>query len=184
MQSLDGAHGSGSTVALNGRWPGPVRDLGNTPDGVTPQAVVQANDGKFSVRVNPSASLVTQTAHHETLSGPIKFLLKLRDYWHLSETDLVPLLGFTSTDSGHVARILNGSIRLEDDVESLQARVAHLIWIWTVLRSVFRDRRTENEWLREEHPTLTGRSPLSLMLDEEGSSFETLRDYVARLGQV
>ena len=183
MQSRDGAHGSGSTVAVYGRWPGPVRDLGNTDDGDGSHAVVRADDGEFRVWVNPSASPVAKTAHNEKLSAPIKFLLELRDYWHLSETDLVPLLGFTSTDSGHVSRILDGSLRLEDDAESLQARVAHLIWIWTVLRSVFRDRRAENEWLREEHPTLRGRSPLSLMLDKESSNLVTVRDYVTRLGQ-
>ena len=96
------------------------------------------------------------------LTGPIQFVLKLFDFWRLKPHERVGLLGFRSTEADHVFAVLRGhGIFHGRDVRD---RIAHLFHIRATLRSLFRDLDTENDWLREPHPLLAQRSPLSLML--------------------
>ncbi len=122
--------------------------------------------------------LVRKARDQETnrLTGPIQFVLKLLGFWRLQANDAVGLLGFNSVDAEHVAAVLGGHEQFRG--RDVRDRIAHLFHIRATLRSLFRDLETENNWLREPHPLLDERSPLSLML---GGSMEDLlltKEYV------
>ena len=109
------------------------------------------------------------------LTGPIQFVLKLLDFWGLESKDAVGLLGFRPIDADHVAAVLSGHEQFRG--RDVRERIAHLFHIRATLRSLFRDLETENDWLRERHPLLGDRSPLSLM----GGSMEDfllVKEYV------
>ncbi len=110
------------------------------------------------------------------LTGPIQFVLKLLDLWCLGTPEAVKLLGFDPDDRDHVVSVLAGHEEFRG--RDVRDRIVHLIGIRMALRSLFRDLNTENDWLRESHPMLGDRTPLSLLL---GGSMEDLlltRKYV------
>ena len=109
-------------------------------------------------------------------SGPIQFVPKLLEFWRLEEEDAVRLLGFDREDSGYVAAVLAGVEQFRG--RDVRERIAHLFWIRKTLSALFRDRETENAWLRESHSWLDDRAPMDLL---RGGSMEDLllvRDYV------
>lgn len=117
-----------------------------------------------------------QEASTSRLTGPIQFVLKLLDSWRLETHHAVDLLGFGLEDADYVFAVLRGDGKFPG--RDVRDRIAHLFHIRATLRSLFRDLDTENDWLREPHPLLDGRSPLSLML---GGSMEDLllaKEYV------
>ena len=139
---------------------------GGLPTGVFPDG---SNDHAESVHKEQRQSA-------DRLTGPIQFVLKLLESWRLETSDAVGLLGFDSEDADHVAAILGGIGKFHG--RDVRDRISHLFWIRRTLWSLFRDLEVENEWLREPHPMLDGRSPLSLLL---GGSMEDLllaREYV------
>ena len=110
------------------------------------------------------------------LVGPIQFILRLLELWHLEVRDAVGMLGFDPSDTAHVAAALAGREQLRG--RDARDRISHLYWIRRTLWSLFRDIQTENDWLRERHSMLDDRSPLSLVV---GGSMEDLllaREYV------
>ena len=110
------------------------------------------------------------------LTGPVRFVLKLLEFWRLETTDAVHMLGFDRADAGHVAAVLAGNEQFRG--RDVRDRISHLFWIRSTLWSLFRDLEVENNWLREPHSVLDDRTPLSLLL---GGSMEDLllaREYV------
>ena len=109
-------------------------------------------------------------------TGPIQFLWKLKDFWRLDLADLVSLLGFTAQDSEHARSALNGWTRFRG--RDVSDRIAHLYRIRETLHSLFQDLDVENEWLREPHDLLQGRSPMSLLLAGAMEDLFLVREYV------
>ena len=119
---------------------------------------------------------VSRTSEPRRLSGPIQFVPRLLEFWCLEEGDAVRLLGFDREDSGYVASALAGVAQFRG--RDVRERIAHLFWIRKTLSALFRDRDTENAWLRESHSWLDDRVPMDLL---RGGSMEDLllvRDYV------
>lgn len=110
------------------------------------------------------------------LSGPVKFVRILADHWKLREADLVPLLGFEAEDTPHVAAVLQGQEELRG--RDARDRITHVFRIRETLDSLFRDLKVENDWLREPHELLEGRSPMSLLLGGSMEDLLLVRDYV------
>ncbi|MYB19975.1 MAG: DUF2384 domain-containing protein [Holophagales bacterium] len=110
------------------------------------------------------------------LSGPVKFVRILADHWKLREADLVPLLGFEAGDTPHVAAVLQGQEELRG--RDARDRITHVFRIRETLDSLFRDLKVENDWLREPHDLLEGRSPMSLLLGGSMEDLLLVRDYV------
>ena len=109
-------------------------------------------------------------------AGPIQFLWKLKDFWRLDPADLVGLLGFAAEDSGHVQSALNGWTRFRG--RDVPDRIPHLFRIRETLHALFQDLDVENEWLREPHDLLQGRSPMSLLLGGAMEDLLLVREYV------
>ena len=117
----------------------------------------------------PDRSPGTLGSPRRRLPGPIQFVLKLAGSWRLSQDELAGLLGFGPGDTAHAAALLTGKAELRG--RDVRDRIAHLFRIRETLYSLFRDLEVENEWLREPHELLAGKSPISLMV---GGSMEDL----------
>ena len=109
-------------------------------------------------------------------SGPIQFAAKLADFWRLNQEDLAGLLGFGAGDTAHATALLTG--RAEVHGRDVRDRIAHLFRIRESLHSLFRDLEVENEWLREPHELLEGKSPMSLMVGGSMEELLLVREYV------
>lgn len=110
------------------------------------------------------------------LTGPVQFIRKLMDFWQVSYADTACLLGRDPEDVEYVSAILEGGQQLRG--RDVQDRIVHLFHIRRILWSLFRDLEVENEWLREQHSMLNGKSPLSLMLEGSMENLLLARDYV------
>ncbi len=109
-------------------------------------------------------------------SGPIQFALRLGESWCLSQDDLAGLLGFGPGDTAHAAALLRGRAELHG--RDVRDRLVHLFRIRETLHSLLRDLEVENEWLREPHELLDGRSPMSLMVGGSMEDLLLVREYV------
>ena len=88
----------------------------------------------------------------------------------------MPLLGFEAGDTSHVAAVLQGQEELRG--RDARDRITHVFRIRETLDSLFRDLKVENDWLREPHDLLEGRSPMSLLLGGSMEDLLLVRDYV------
>lgn len=104
-------------------------------------------------------------------SAPVQFFSKLLEIWELDVDSACPLLGYEQSSKSHVQAILSGAAPLETRDE--KDRIAEMFVIRKILHSVFRDKKVENQWLREPQSLLDGSSPLDLMV--EGSWPNLLR---------
>ena len=127
-------------------------------------------------RTGSAFLLRRRIAEPRRLSGPVQFVVKLLEIWRLEEEDAVRLLGFDRKDADHVAAVLAG--REEFRGQDVRERIAHLLWIRKTLFALFRDRDTENAWLRGSHSWLDGRVPMELMLGGSMEDLLLVRDYV------
>lgn len=107
------------------------------------------------------------------MAGPVEFFSKLLEVWNLpnDSQSACMLLGYEKSGESHVKGILAGHARLETRDE--KDRIAELFVIRKTLFGIFRDRKVENQWLREPQKILGGASPLNLLL--EGSWPNLLR---------
>lgn len=110
------------------------------------------------------------------LTGPVQFVLKLMDSWRLDNGDAVRLLGFDPEDSEYISAVLDGRRQLRG--RDARDRIAHLFCIRRTLWSLFRNLGVENEWLRERHSMLNGKSPMSLILEGSMEDLLLAREYV------
>ena len=110
------------------------------------------------------------------LTGPVQFVRRLKDYWHLSMSDSIVILGYDPDDFEHVSAVLDGREQLRG--RDVRDRIAHLFFIRRALWSLFRDLDVENDWLREQHHMLSDKSPLSVMLEGSMEALLLVREYV------
>jgi len=104
--------------------------------------------------------------------GPTEELFsKLLNFWQLDQRAGAILLGYGPQGISRIDPILNGVTYLTTRDE--KDRIAELFRIRKLLRALFRDRDTENSWLREPNKALENRAPLDLLL--EGSMENVLR---------
>lgn len=138
----------------------------------------ELNTGVFAnyPAIHFGSNSVSSEDRPSRLTGPIQFVLKLLKYWHLQTQDAVGLLGFDPTDVDYVTAILEGKRQFRG--QDVRDRITNLIWIRKTLWSLFRDLETENDWLREPHPMLDDRSPLSLLIGGSMEDLLLMREYV------
>lgn len=129
-----------------------------------------APDTVYSVKAQVRAAATVRP------SGPIQFALRLGESWCLSQDDLAGLLGFGPGDTAHAAALLTGRAELHG--RDVRDRLVHLFRIRETLHSLLRDLEVENEWLREPHELLDGRSPMSLMVGGSMEDLLLVREYV------
>ena len=135
----------------------------------------------FSMRVEyqeghfPSAGNLALTSVPERPTGPVQFIVKLLEWWCLSEDDAVSLLGFDQTDVSHVRAVLKGKDHFRG--RDVRDRIAHVFQIRSTLMSLFRDIDVENKWLREPHSLLDGRSPMALLLAGSMEDILMVKEY-------
>lgn len=110
------------------------------------------------------------------LTGPVQFVRKLMDSWHLDNEDVIRLLGCDPEDFEYISAVLDGKRRLRG--RDVRDRIAHLFYIRRTLWSLFRDLDVENDWLREQHSMLNGNSPMSLMVEGSIEDLLLAREYV------
>ena len=110
------------------------------------------------------------------VTGPVQFVRKLMESWRLDESCAVSLLGYGHEEIEYVSAVLAGSRHLAG--RDVKDRIAHLFCIRRTLWSLFRDLDEENDWLREGHKMLNGKSPLSLMLEGSMEDLLLVREFV------
>ena len=110
------------------------------------------------------------------LTGPVQFVRKLMDSWRLDSRDVVRILGCDPEDSEYVSAVLDGRRQLRG--RDVRDRIAHLFCIRRTLWSLFRNLDVENDWLREQHPLLNGKSPMSLIVEGSIEDLLLAREYV------
>ena len=110
------------------------------------------------------------------LTCPVRFVLKLMEFWRLTRDQVVGLLGFDQADADHVAAALNGIVTFRG--RDVRDRIAYLFAIRATLSSLFRDLDIENEWLREPHSLLHGQSPLALLSNGSVEDLLLVKEYV------
>ena len=110
------------------------------------------------------------------LTGPIQFLVSLLKTWGLNRTDAIPLLGMEEADWSYVSDLLSGHAVLRG--RDLKYRIAYLFRIRKTLSALFRDEKVENDWLRERHDALDGRTPIDCMLEGSMENLLLVKEYV------
>ena len=115
-------------------------------------------------------------ASRKRVTGPVRFVLRLMEFWSLRRDQVVGLLGFDQSDADHVAAVLDGleTFRGRD----VRDRIAYLFAIRATLSSLFRDLDVENEWLREPHSLLHEQSPMALLLKGSIEDLLIVKEYV------
>ena len=110
------------------------------------------------------------------LTGPVQFVRKLMDSWRLDNGDVVRLLGCDPEDFEYISAVLDGRRQLRG--RDVRDRIAHLFCIRRTLWSLFQDLDVENDWLRERHSMLNGKSPMSLIIEGSIEDLLLAREYV------
>ena len=108
------------------------------------------------------------------LTGPIQFLARLLATWRLEPKSAVLLLG--QEPSYDVDKLLRGDAQLSG--RDTKDRIACLFRIRKNLSSLFRDKDTENAWLRERHNPLGGQTPMEMLLEGSMENMLTVKEYV------
>ncbi|HTJ53922.1 MAG TPA: hypothetical protein VL380_00745 [Nitrosospira sp.] len=140
--------------------------------GATPTGVFKAALGPKGRKTLLERSPAPIKDDISAATGPVQFFSRLLEVWNISNLQSAcMLLGYEKSGESDVRDILTGRAQLETRDE--KDRIAELFVIRKVLLSVFRDRKVENQWLRERQEILGGASPLDLLL--EGSWPNLLR---------
>ena len=160
----DGACSVGSdSHGLRLRW--------STPD-VDVLRASMAHSGSYEEN---SIHLI-RIASRKRLTGPVRFVWKLKEFWRLRGDQVVGLLGFDQADTDHVVAALHGIVTLRG--RDVRDRIAYLFAIRATLSSLFRDLDVENEWLREPHSLLHRKSPLALLSNGSVEDLLIVKEYV------
>lgn len=136
---------------------------------------VSGSFGKAGATFFPDVGLTPEPVR---LPGPVQFVVKLLEFWRLEKSDAPQLLGFDQEDGYYVALVLEGVEQIRG--RDVRERIAHLFRIRSLLSALFRDRETENSWLRERHSLLRDKVPMDLMLGGSMEDLLLVRDYVER----
>lgn len=117
----------------------------------------------WDVPVKTSSSVVRK--------APALFIKTLFETWRVTPYAAV-LLGL---DERAAAELLAGTA---PDGRDLKDRIVCLYQIRKNLWALFQDNEVENEWLREPHAALDGRSPLDLLCEGSMENMLLVREYV------
>ena len=128
----------------------------------------------YRIVVSNESFLGTIVAGPKRLTGPIQFLMELLKTWHLTPERAGLLLGQEAFYE--VEKLLRGDVQLSG--RDAKDRMTCLFRIRKTLSSLFRDEDTENEWLRERHGSLGGRTPMELLLEGSMENMLTVKEYV------
>ncbi len=110
------------------------------------------------------------------ITGPVQFVKQLLATWDLEPKAACIMLGFEPSRFAYVNDVLQGYQTLTG--RDAKDRIVHLIQIRTSLSVLFRDEAVENEWLREPHDTLNGKTPMDLLLDGSMENLLLVKEYV------
>jgi uncharacterized protein (DUF2384 family) len=109
-------------------------------------------------------------------TGPVRFVQKLLQDWHLDEKGACLLLGFEESEASYVRDLLSGRISLRG--RDVKHRIALLLQIREALDSLFRSLDVENDWLREPQEQLEKRSPMDLLMEGSFTSILKAKEFV------
>ncbi len=135
-----------------------------------------ARENQQEIDPEVSRLLARGAMEKERLSGPIRFVLRLLDYWRLEKRDIVAILGFSPMEAAHVDNVFEGLDHFRG--RDVHDRIAHLFRIRETLNSLFRNLDAENQWLREPHAPLDDKSPMSFLLGGSMEDILLTREYV------
>ena len=107
-------------------------------------------------------------------SGPARMPAIIAATWRLRPDQAATLFGVDDIEPDAVQRCLDDP-RQRENIETRVALVTH---IRMRLRSMFRDKETENAWLREPHALLDDAVPMTLMLSGSLDDLQRVHDYV------
>jgi hypothetical protein len=108
-------------------------------------------------------------------------VLKLREYWEISEDDMLAICGLPKEDGADLAAALARYMRATD----VQARLQSLMVIRSRLSALFGgDRAVERRWLRTPWGRLGGRSALDQMLSSDRGQLFVLECQVREMSGV
>ena len=116
------------------------------------------------------------------ISGPVQFIRKLINFWRLDDADVVSLLGYEPLETEYVTKELHHGRGLPG--RDFKDRIAYLFHIRRTLWSLFQDLDVENEWLREKHSMLRGKSPISLLLEGSMENLLLVVEYVESAARI
>ena len=110
------------------------------------------------------------------LTGPVQFINKLLETWHLNSEDAVPLLGHESSEKSYVSDLLNGRTALKG--RDTKDRIVYLFHIRKTLSALFLSEDDENKWLREQQATLGGQTPMQRLLEGSMENLLLVKEFV------
>lgn len=125
---------------------------------------------------NSSSQREPDATRQPRLTGPIMFVRILLRTWRLSQTDAIPLLGLEESDSSYAEDLLSGRVALRG--RDVKDRIAYLFRIRKTLSALFGDEEVENEWLREPHAALNGKTPMDRLLEGSMENLLLVKEYV------
>lgn len=134
------------------------------------------NGGSRKATGLAEAGSAEATPYRGRITGPVKFINKLLATWHLEPEKACILLGFEPSRFAYVNDVLQGYETLTG--RDVKDRIVHLIQIRASLSALFRDEAVENEWLREPHDTLNGKTPMDLLLEGSMENLILVKEYV------
>lgn len=113
---------------------------------------------------------------------PTQLIHRIFETWNLEMRDKATLLGLEESDQWLASEFLAGRVTIVG--RDIKDRIAYLILIKSTLFSLFRNEDVENEWLRETHQLLGGRTPLSLLLDGSLENILLVKQFCDEAGRV
>ena len=129
---------------------------------------LDANPGYWHRKSSPASAEIPDSS---ALEAPVLFIKTLFETWRVTE-DAATLLGLDE----RAAKDLFAGAPLNG--RDLKDRIVCLYQIRKNLWSLLRDIEDENEWLREPHDILAGRSPLGLLREGSMENLLLVKEYV------
>lgn len=141
------------------------------------------------IRDEPSNSHYESNRSGERVAGrvlapgyaPLRTVLKLQEYWGISEDEMLVICGLPKEDGADLAAALARYMRATD----VQARLQSLMVIRSRLSALFGgDRAVERRWLRTPWDRLDGTSALDQMLSSDRGQLSALECQVREMSGV
>ncbi len=132
--------------------------------------------GLQKATIPDEAQATTRPSYRGRITGPVQFVNKLLDTWHLGPESACILLGFEPSRLTYVNDVLQGYETLTG--RDAKDRIVHLFQIRKLLSALFQDETVENEWLGEPQDVLKGKTPMDLLLEGSMENLLLVREYV------
>ena len=151
------------------KWTGSTHVIGAKSTKVPLRSMNYEQFSRVDFRLGKSVA----TTYHIGLAGPVRVFKKIIETWHLERSQAAILLG---RQRDYVDRLLRGNAA--PDGRDIADRIVCLFYIRKTLFELFRDEKTENEWLREPRDLLKGKKPIELLLEGSMENMLTVREFV------